>query len=236
MKSVMSTYEVQKFYAKISPNSMKIAVDGPSGSGKSTISKAIAKGLNLNYLDTGAMYRAITAWALNGESNLPIDWDKKLTNFPHIEIKTDPDSFSISINNQDLTQEIRSQRITNQVSQVSANKVVREFLVQLQREIMARADGIVMEGRDIGTVVMPDAEVKIFLVADLTKRAQRRAEEMNLDPNLIENSLIERDTKDSGRKISPLVKADDAIELDTTDLSIEESIKQALSIIEKRKK
>jgi CMP/dCMP kinase len=213
---------------------MKIAIDGPSGSGKSTISKAISRSLTVGYLDTGAMYRAATAWALNQADSLPIDWVEKLDQLPSIEVSTDPDNFYIKIDSKDVTQEIRTQRVTDCVSQVSAHPKVRSWMVDLQRNIMNNLGDIVMEGRDIATVVMPEAEVKIFVTADLTQRALRRAAELEQSEIVTQQSLINRDTKDSAREISPLKKDPDAIELDTSLLTVSESVDQALSIVQMR--
>jgi cytidylate kinase len=210
---------------------MKIAIDGPSGSGKSTISKALAKELSIGYLDTGAMYRAVTAWALNKQESLPSGWQAQLDHQPQLEISTDPNNFYIKIAQQDVTEEIRTQRITDSVSQVSADPKVRNWMVQLQRKIMNELRDIVMEGRDIATVVIPEADVKIFITADIDQRASRRSNEMDQSTQVTEQSLQVRDAKDSTREISPLRKAADAFEIDTTDLTIEESISRALEIV-----
>ena len=213
---------------------MNIAVDGPSGSGKSTVSKALAINLNLAYLDTGAMYRAVTAWLLGDTTSLDSNWQNMLTKKVNLNINPDAAAFTILIDEHDVTEEIRSQRVTDTVSLVAAEADVRDWMVQLQREIMNTSKGIVMEGRDIGTVVMPDAEVKIFVTADLTKRAERRAKEMAQQSDFTQQSLSSRDEKDSNRIISPLLKAADAVDLDTTFLSIEESIEAALTIVKRK--
>ncbi|MFY9326051.1 MAG: (d)CMP kinase [Candidatus Nanopelagicales bacterium] len=213
---------------------MNIAVDGPSGSGKSTVSKALAINLNLAYLDTGAMYRAVTAWLLGDSTSLDSNWQNMLTKKVNLNINPDAAAFTILIDEHDVTEEIRSQRVTDTVSLVAAEADVRDWMVQLQREIMNTSKGIVMEGRDIGTVVMPDAEVKIFVTADLTKRAERRAKEMAQQSDFTQQSLSSRDEKDSNRIISPLLKAADAVDLDTTFLSIEESIEAALTIVKRK--
>ena len=213
---------------------MNIAVDGPSGSGKSTVSKALAINLNLAYLDTGAMYRAVTAWLLGDSTSLDSNWQNMLTKKVNLNINPDAAAFTILIDEHDVTEEIRSQRVTDTVSLVAAEADVRDWMVHLQREIMKTSKGIVMEGRDIGTVVMPDAEVKIFVTADLTKRAERRAKEMAQQSDFTQQSLSSRDEKDSNRIISPLLKAADAVDLDTTFLSIEESIEAALTIVKRK--
>lgn len=210
---------------------MKIAIDGPSGSGKSTISKALAREFSIAYLDTGAMYRAVTAWALNKQESLPSQWQVKLDHQPLLEISTDPNDFYIKIDQQDVTEEIRTQRITDSVSQVSAHPKVRNWMVKLQQKIMNDVEDIVMEGRDIATVVIPEADVKIFITADINQRASRRSSEMDQSTQVTEQSLQVRDAKDSTREISPLRKSDDAFEIDTTDLTIDESISRALEIV-----
>ncbi len=227
----MYTFGEPKFCAKILLNDMKIAVDGPSGSGKSTISKALAKKYRLQYLDTGAMYRAVTAWVLNSKSELPENWEDQFSRVD-LEISTDPENFQILIDNCDVTEEIRTQRITDSVSQVSASASVRSWMVELQRSIMNQGSGIVMEGRDIGTVVMPNADVKIFIEADLNKRSLRRASELGQNSQLTQDSLKSRDELDSNRIISPLKRADDSILLDTTALNIDQSIQAAIEIVE----
>lgn len=213
---------------------MNIAIDGPSGSGKSTVSKALAVELGLEYLDTGAMYRAVTVWILGDGDVLPESWNENLSQKVDFEIKTDPRKFQITIAGINVTSEIRSQRVTDAVSLISADPQVRQWLVNLQREIKESGNGIVMEGRDIGTVVMPEADVKIFINADLEKRAERRASEMKQESSFTQQSLSKRDEKDTTRAISPLVKADDAIEIDTTFLNIEESIGAALRVVAKK--
>ena len=212
---------------------MRIAVDGPSGSGKSTISKALAKKFGISYLDTGAMYRAVTAWLLAGKDYLPENWVVNLFEVD-IKIETNPENFQIKINNLDVTDEIRTQRITDFVSQVSAEPKVRDWMVRLQKEIMKKSDGIVMEGRDIGTVVMPVADVKIFIEADLEKRTARRALELTQSSQITFESLKNRDQLDSSRAISPLAKAPDAVLLDTTDLNITDAIDAAFKIVDQR--
>lgn len=213
---------------------MKIAIDGPSGSGKSTISKAIAKKLNVGYLDTGAMYRAVTSWLLQSNNDLAFDWESRLSELPIMEISTDPTEFFVKIDNLDVSSEIRSQRITDSVSQVSANPLVRKWMVSLQQQIVNDLGSIVMEGRDISSVVMPDADVKIFVTADLDQRAKRRSIEMQQESKLTQNSLLSRDQKDSSRAVSPLTQTNDAITIDTTFLSIEASIELALKIVREK--
>ncbi len=212
---------------------MKIAIDGPSGSGKSTISKAIARELKIGYLDTGAMYRAVTAWLIKDQTELPNDWESNLNRLPELIISTDPENFFIQIDSNDVTEEIRTQRITDSVSKVSANASVRSWMVQMQKNIVKDLGAIVMEGRDIASVVMPEADVKLFLTADLDQRASRRSAELGQDSTVTQDSIKERDFKDANRAISPLNKSQAAIEIDTTFMDIAQSVKAALEIVRK---
>ncbi len=214
-----------------------IAIDGPAGSGKSTITKLIARELNLLYLDTGAMYRAIS-WLFIKEK---IDYAKeselkKIIN--DISIIFQSNSLSqqdVFINNFCVTEEIRSQEISSIVSKISSIKVVREFLVNEQRKI-GKSGGLVAEGRDIGTTVFPDAELKIFLTASIEERAKRRKSELEIrstdkiDLNKLREQIKKRDFEDSTRKISPLKKANDAIELLTDGYSISEVAEKIINI------
>ena len=212
---------------------MKIAIDGPSGSGKSTISKAIARELKIGYLDTGAMYRAVTAWLIKDQTELPNDWESSLNSLPELIISTDPENFFIQIDSNDVTEEIRTQRITDSVSKVSANATVRSWMVQMQKNIVKDLGAIVMEGRDIASVVMPEADVKLFLTADLDQRASRRSAELGQDSTVTQDSIKERDFKDANRAISPLNKSQAAIEIDTTFMDIAQSVNAALEIVRK---
>jgi cytidylate kinase len=212
---------------------MKIAIDGPSGSGKSTISKAIARELKIGYLDTGAMYRAVTAWLIKDQTELPNDWEMNLNRLPELIISTDPENFFIQIDSNDVTEEIRTQRITDSVSKVSANATVRSWMVQMQKNIVKDLGAIVMEGRDIASVVMPEADVKLFLTADLDQRASRRSAELGQDSTVTQDSIKERDFKDANRAISPLNKSQAAIEIDTTFMDIAQSVNAALEIVRK---
>ncbi len=208
-----------------------LAIDGPAGAGKSTVARRVAEKLNLFYLDTGAMYRALTWLVL--ESGVAVDDEPaiaELVSQCHIEFhdhSSDPQgSKHIFINDRDVTQEIRDAEVTANVSAISAHGVVRKVLVR-QQQRYGNSGGIVIEGRDIGTCVFPGAELKIFLTASVQERARRRQQdlknqgkaEVSLDE--LEQSIFERDRKDSTRAISPLRKADDAIELQTDHLSID---------------
>ena len=222
---------------------IQIAIDGPASSGKSTVAKIIAKDFNYTYLDTGAMYRAATYLALQNH----------LTENDVDEIVTLLETYSISfgrsengeqlvfVGDVDVTHPIRENEVTNNVSWVSAIPEVREKLVHLQQLIAAQG-GIVMDGRDIGTVVLPDAELKIFLVASVEERAERRYKE-NLEKGIpadletLKKEIAERDYKDSHREVSPLKPAADAIHFDTTGIGIAEVVKfieeKAKKIIDK---
>ncbi|WP_394023514.1 (d)CMP kinase [Anaerococcus martiniensis] len=209
-----------------------IAIDGPSGSGKSTISKRLARVLNIEYLNTGAMYRAATLYflehLLNEDSR--IEEIKKALD----DIKIDFRDNEIFLNGVNVEKEIRSDIVTKNVSWVSANSLVRERLVNMQREI-AKEKSYVLDGRDIGTVVFPNAKYKFYLTANARQRAIRRFEqnESKLTVEEIEQAIIDRDNYDSTREISPLKKADDAIEIDNSNLNIDQTINLILENMEK---
>ena len=214
-----------------------IAIDGPAGSGKSTITKLIAKELNFLYLDTGAMYRALS-WLLIKEK---IDYykdselNKILSNVSIIFKLNSLSHQDIFINNFCVTEEIRSQEISSIVSKISSIKEIREFLVKEQRKI-GESGGLVAEGRDIGTTVFPDAELKIFLTASIDERAKRRKHELEkrgskeIDFNHLRELISKRDFEDSTREISPLTKATDAIEIITDGFSINEVVEKIIDI------
>lgn len=218
-----------------------VALDGCSSTGKSTMAKALAKALNYDYIDSGAMYRAVTLYALeqgiiiNGE----IDTEKLQSEIDAINIDFSHDEQGKPItllNGRNVEALIRTPQISAMVSPISALPFVREALTQKQKEFGLRR-GIVMDGRDIGTTVFPDAELKVFVVADANIRAQRRYDEMKLmgiDTSFDEvlHNLLERDRIDSSRAVSPLAKAHDAIEFDNSFLTIEEQNKQLLLLAE----
>jgi cytidylate kinase len=215
-----------------------IAVDGPSGSGKSSAAKGVARALGYRYLDTGAMYRAMTWWMLS--EGVPVEDPEAVAARaaePVLELGTDPDAPTISVNGADVSAPIRTREVTNAVSAVSAVPVVRARLVALQREIIAAGD-IVAEGRDLGTVVAPDAPVKIFLTASEEVRAERRVKELAADPaatvEVTRTEQARRDRLDSTRKTSPLIKADDAHEIDSTELSLYEVIEAIVRLVKER--
>lgn len=220
---------------------LKIAIDGPASSGKSTVAKKLANLYHLVYVDTGAMYRALTYLALtknvsveDEESLLALLKDSRIT-FEKVE-----EGQLVYVNNQDVTEDIRKHPVTNNVSVVSAYSSIREEMVRRQQE-MAKNIGVVMDGRDIGTVVLPNADVKIYLVASVNERAERRYLEntekgIETDFDTLKREIIARDAYDTNREVSPLKQAKDAVLLDTSNLSIEEVVHECSQIIENKVK
>lgn len=220
---------------------MQVAIDGPASAGKSTVAKLVAKKLDYIYCDTGAMYRAVTYAALKQKIALDNDaaLKKMLINFELKFVPAVPEQL-VYVNGEDVTAAIRLPEITNQVSLVSAQPSVREVLTAKQQEI-AQAGAIVMDGRDIGTTVLPQAEVKIFLVASVHERAVRRYKEniskgIETSMQTLEQEIDARDYKDSHREISPLTQASDAILVDTTSLNIEEVVEKILKFVKQAEK
>ncbi|MBM6759931.1 (d)CMP kinase [Megamonas hypermegale] len=215
-----------------------IAIDGPAGAGKSTISKMVAKQLKYIYIDTGAMYRAV-AWRVLQEYKPPISTEQIIASVQDIDIKLsydDKQNLQVETNGTNVTTEIRTPQVTALVSQVAAVGQVREKMVELQRN-MAKQGKILMDGRDIGTCVLPNADLKIYLTASADERANRRAKQMaqkgyNIDVEKIKADIIARDEADMNREISPLKKADDAILLDTTDMTIDEVLKTIIKMVQ----
>ncbi|MQA01315.1 MAG: (d)CMP kinase [Streptosporangiales bacterium] len=212
-----------------------VAVDGPSGSGKSSVARAVAAKLGLRYLDTGAMYRAVTWWML--EHDVPVDDAGAVTaaiGRPVLEVTADPAEPRFTVDGVDVDEAIRTREVTNAVSAVSAVPATRERLVAEQRAIIG-AGGIVVEGRDIGTVVAPDATVKVYLVADEEVRAARRVGDSNArlgtDVTVTRTEQARRDAADAARKSSPLAKADDAVEVDSTELGFAEVVDRVLDLV-----
>lgn len=211
--------------------SIQIAIDGPASSGKSTVSKIIAKNFGYTYLDTGAMYRSATYLALTNGIEVT-DQNRIVALLAQYPIRFGRDENGqqlVFVGDEDVTLPIRDNQVTNNVSAVAALPLVREELVRLQQEI-AQAGGIVMDGRDIGTVVLPQAELKIFLIASVEERALRRFKEntergIETDLESLKQEIAARDYKDSHREVSPLKAADDAITFDTTGVSIEGVVK-----------
>ncbi|MGA9295584.1 MAG: (d)CMP kinase [Ignavibacteriaceae bacterium] len=214
-----------------------IAVDGPAGSGKSTSAKLIAQKLGYLYIDTGAMYRAVTLLVLRNKIQLGnID---KITNLAeNIDIKLEyvNGKTSVFVSGENITDEIRTQNINSSVSEISKIEGVRTALVAKQREMKDLNNGIVMEGRDIGTVVFPNADIKIFLTASIEQRTKRRVKEfedkgIEVSLNEIKENILHRDDIDSTRSVSPLKKAPDAVEIDTSKVTIDEQVNLILDVV-----
>lgn len=215
---------------------LRVAIDGPAGSGKSTIAKRISRLFNLTYIDTGAMYRSCAWLALK----LGLDDEKLIDCLKMAGIVLEGDRVKVILNGQeyDVTDDIRTAEVTKKTSEVASNPEIRKILVEKQQQ-MARLKPVIMDGRDIGTVVIPDAEVKIFLVANPKERAKRRYNELlqkgvDVVFDDVYNDMIERDLKDQNRSSSPLKKADDAVEIDTTDMSIDEVVERVVNIIKEK--
>lgn len=220
----------------MSPNdrtSLVVAIDGPSGSGKSSTSRGVATRLGLRYLDTGAMFRAMTWWLLaQGVDVRDGASVAARVATPVIVSGTDPSSPTIEVDGADVSEAIRTDEVTGAVSPVSAVPEVRARLLELQRAEVG-AGGIVVEGRDIGSVVCPDAAVKVYLTADAAARAARRAAEQGgADVTATQESLLSRDRIDSGRATAPLRMADGAVHIDTTPYSLDEVIDQVVALVE----
>jgi CMP/dCMP kinase len=215
-----------------------IAIDGPAASGKSTTARLLAKRLGYLYVDTGAMYRAMTLKVL--QQKIPLDQTDQISELARkteIRLRQDNDDLKVFLDNQDVTGAIRSPAVTRSVSAVSMIPVVREVMVREQQQ-MGKEGGIVVEGRDIGTVVFPGAQVKIFMDARVEERARRRQQELKtqqvdvtLDELVIE--IQERDRKDTHRTVSPLRRADDAVVLDTSQLTIAQQVEAIYQEVQK---
>ena len=223
------------------PHSVIVAVDGPAGSGKSSVCRGTAAALGLRYLDTGAMYRAMTCAVIDAGID-PSDAEAvaAFAGTPAIVSGTDPLAPTIAVDGVDVAGPIRSESVTGAVSPVSAVPAVRERLVALQREHVAQAReagaGIVVEGRDIGTVVLPDADLKVYLTADPAVRAARRAAETGTDAvAATEAALKARDAYDSSRTASPLTQADDAVVVDTTEMTLQQVIDHVCDLVNERR-
>ena len=228
-------------FGLMNTNKIIIAVDGYSSTGKSSISKAIADALGLIHIDTGAMYRAITLFALRNfrTKNGEIDLEKLLQHLDEISLdfREEEGALQIYLNNENVSKEIRESIVSEHVSEVAKEPKVRGLAVEQQRKMVGKS-GLIMDGRDIGTVVFPDADYKFFLTASVDERARRRTlemESMGMETNFdeVKQNLIERDRIDSEREISPLKQADDAILIDNTELNKEQTIALILSYIQK---
>lgn len=216
---------------------LQIAIDGPAGAGKSTVAKKVADALGYLYIDTGAMYRAATWLVLKNNVNL-VDESAIVATVEKAKIELKPgdshEKIHVFVDGQEVTKEIRSQNITKLVSPLSAIGAVREQLVEQQRE-MALAGGVVLDGRDIGTVVLPDANVKIFLTASADVRARRRLAELKelgetADYNSLLKEIVERDQRDSNREIAPLRMADDAILILSDNMTVDEVVAHIIKL------
>jgi GTP-binding protein len=217
-----------------------VAVDGPSGAGKSSTSRAVATRAKWDYLDTGALYRGTTWLAQREKISEPYEVVDALKKFP-LTFATNPENPTLFCGDVDITEAIRSQAVTDQVSEISAYPEIRQHLLELQQKLIKRAlRGIVVEGRDIGTVVAPEAALKIFLTADLSARAQRREKEIDSPAEIlssanVEESLAQRDLLDSTRSTSPLMIAADAITIDSTELSLHETAQRIWELLKERR-
>ena len=209
-----------------------VAIDGPSGSGKSSTSRGVATRLRLRYLDTGAMFRAMTWWLLRHDVDVhDAAAVTARVGEPEILVGTDPSGPGIMVDGVDVALAIRTDEVNAAVSPVSAVPAVRARLLELQRDVIG-AGGVVVEGRDIGSVVAPDAQVKLYLTADPEARAVRRAAEAGGDVAATQASLLARDRIDSGRSTAPLTMADGAVHIDTTPYTLDEVISQVVALVE----
>jgi CMP/dCMP kinase len=214
---------------------VNIAIDGPAGAGKSTVARQVASRLKLLYIDTGAMYRALTYAAIH--KDCPLNDEERLHRLLKsidITLEASDKGQHVYLDGQDVTNEVRMPEVTDNVSQVSAYPSIRERMVELQREL-ARNKSVVMDGRDIGTHVLPDAELKIFLTASHEARAERRYHELlnrgiEADLSQLAVDIAERDRKDSERETAPLRQASDAVLLDTTGISIDEVVNRIVTL------
>ncbi|MGP4060103.1 (d)CMP kinase [Halobacillus sp. H74] len=220
-------------------NTMTIAIDGPAAAGKSTVAKKVAEELSFIYVDTGAMYRALTWKALQKGISLENELSlAELLQQTDLNLVQSGSGQRVMLDNKDVSDEIRTDDVTNKVSIVAKHKLVREEMVRRQQELV-KDRGVVMDGRDIGTHVLPDAEVKIFMIASVEERAERRHKEnvekgYQSDIQQLKEDIRKRDEIDSNREIAPLVKAADAIEVDTTAMGINEVVARILTIVKEK--
>jgi CMP/dCMP kinase len=220
-------------------NKISIAIDGPAAAGKSTVAKIVAEKLSYIYIDTGAMYRALTYKAIYNQLNLEDEallFDTLLSTV--IELKPSDKGQLVFLDNHDVTDLIRTSEVTNSVSYVARHPKVREEMVKRQ-QAFATKGGVVMDGRDIGTHVLPNAEVKVFLLASVEERAERRHAEnlekgFSSDLEKLKEEIAKRDKIDSEREVAPLKKANDAIEIDTTSLSIPDVVEKIMTLVHER--
>lgn len=216
---------------------MIVTIDGPAGSGKSSVAKIVAERLGAAFLDTGAMYRAVTLASMNEEVNIKDECALlAILNTKDFHFDISGGGMVVTIDGVDATEEIRRQDVTGNVKYIARSPLVRRRLVELQRQFAKEHDAIVTEGRDQGTVAFADADYKFFLVADPAERARRRHSELaakgeDVDIVRLEEAILARDTSDAGREHSPLIKADDAVEIDTTPLDLFGVVETILQII-----
>ena len=218
-----------------------VAIDGPAGAGKSSIAKAVAKELGVIYVDTGALYRAIALGCI--KMNIPVENETAVSTVLEkirIELVFVEETQHVLLNGKDVSEEIRTEKVSMSASTVSGIPQVRAFLLELQRGF-AKTQNVIMDGRDIGTVVLPDAQVKIFLTASAQARAMRRTLQLEqkgepADYEKILEDIIKRDHNDSTREIAPLKPAEDSIIVDTTDLDLEQSVNKIKELIKRRMK
>jgi CMP/dCMP kinase len=217
---------------------ISVAIDGPAGAGKSTVAKAVAKNMDLLYIDTGAMYRAVTYLVL--KEGLDLTEEQKIINIAkNTTFNFSKEGSEIFINGENCSKEIRTPEVSEKVSLVSKIGALRTILVNAQQKLAKNHD-VIMDGRDIGTHVLPQADLKIFLTASVNERATRRFEELSKDKpsanisfDAVKNNIIERDNIDSNRDQAPLIKAEDAIEIDTTSLTTVEVVEKIIKLIAK---
>lgn len=216
---------------------ISVAIDGPSGAGKSSISKTAAKKLGFIHVDTGALYRALAYTAIKNSVNLGDEISlENLLKTTNVKIKHADGIQSVFVNDENVTGKIRTEEVSMGASNISKIPIIRDFLLGLQREI-ASENNVIMDGRDIGTVVLPNADVKIFLTASPEKRAERRYKELlekdeKIEYNDIIKDIIKRDYQDEHREIAPLKAAEDSVVVDTSDLSFDESVQKIIEVIE----
>jgi cytidylate kinase len=228
--------EMHRYVGKVG---LVIAMDGPAGSGKSTAARRVAAALGLRYLDTGAMYRALTWWLLGRRVDLN-DTAAVLARLsePRIAIGTDPAAPEISVDGQDVSGPIRTRDVSNSVSIVAAIPQVRQRLIAMQRDIIASAtaagDGIVAEGRDIGTVVAPDAPIKVYLTASADVRAERRSADLAADPAATVDTTRREQARRDQRDAAQMAPADDAVEIDTSALGLDEVVRRVVEMARAR--
>jgi CMP/dCMP kinase len=228
--------EIQRY---VGQSGSVVAMDGPAGSGKSTVARRVAIALGLSYLDTGAMYRALTWWLLSRKVDLT-DTAAVLARLsePQITVGTDPAAPNIYLDGQDVSGPIRTREVSNSVSTVAAIPQVRQRLIGMQRDIIAAAtaagEGVVAEGRDIGTVVAPDAAVKVYLTASEDVRAERRSADLAGDPAATIDTTRREQARRDQRDAAQMVPAEDAVEIDTSALGLEEVVRQVVAMARAR--